>query len=238
MGPAPEAPQTRTSNVPINNTPLTTYYDCLRMSMLFEDWYDSFQQLLPIMGLTIIELLATLRQNMKAPTSPHPRDMRQQTQRHQQDLINKRHEQWYQSQMLNQSNSFTRPNIGPRPSTAHQTPSTSSQPINREHTNSTLTGANLVPVASRETRPRDNMEQAQAPAINKGPNPYKIPLMPTPTDIFQRTTMTQPTQQTIVTKANNSKRRSLDLSATLPSVQVSDQSTRPKNKTNLSQTTH
>ena len=236
--PAPITSQTGTANVPSINAPLTTYYDCLRMSMLFEDWYNAFQQLLPVLGLPTIELSAALRQNMRAPTSPHPRDMRQQTQRHQQDLINRRHEQWYQSQRSNQSNQSTRSNNGPRSSTAHQTPPSTNQATNWEYANSTLTGANLIPVAPKETRPRDSLEQALAPNINKGSNTPKIPLLPTPMDIPQGNTKLQPIQQSIPRNVNNTKRRSLDLSATLPSAPTTDPSTRPKNNTNLNHTTH
>ena len=137
--------------------------------MLFEDWYTSFQELLPILGLPPIELSATLRLNMKAPSSPHPRDMRRETQRHQQDLSNRRQEQWYQSQIQNHLYPHTGPNSRHRPYTNHQTSSSTNQNINRELPNTALTGANLIPITSRAPRYRENMDQTQTPTFNQAP---------------------------------------------------------------------
>ena len=72
--------QNGTLNVLNNMTPLTTYYDCLRMSLLFEDWYGSFLMLQPLLGLPKWEMPLLLRQNMKGPKEMHPRNVREEAQ--------------------------------------------------------------------------------------------------------------------------------------------------------------
>ena len=78
----PQNPENGTPNVLNNLTPLTTYYDCLRMALLFEDWYGSFLELQPLLGLPRMEMSQMLRQNMKGPKDTHPRDVREEAIKH------------------------------------------------------------------------------------------------------------------------------------------------------------
>ena len=56
-----------TPNVLNNITLLITYYDCLRKSLLFNNWYESFLMMQPLLGLPKWEMPPLLGQNIKGP---------------------------------------------------------------------------------------------------------------------------------------------------------------------------
>ena len=45
--------------------PLTTYSDCLKMAIMFEEWYDTYLNLLKVFGLPMVELPKKVRNRMK-----------------------------------------------------------------------------------------------------------------------------------------------------------------------------
>ena len=82
----PQEPANGTPNVLNNITLLTTCYDCLRMALLFDGWYLSFLELQPLLGFPRMEMSQMLRQNMKGPKDVHPRDVREEAMKHQQNI--------------------------------------------------------------------------------------------------------------------------------------------------------
>ena len=107
-------------------TPLTNYHDCLRMALLYENWYPAFLILQPLLGLTRIELPEALRYNISiqesdilAPQPPPP---------------------------TGEHNSYTRRENYTRPNNIQQNESTPG--FNR----GPLTGANALPIARKEIK--------------------------------------------------------------------------------------
>ena len=189
-----------TPNVLNNVTPLTTYYDCLRMSLLFDNWYDSFLMLQPLLGLPRWEMPPLLRQNMKGPKDMHPRDVRDEAQKHQEELKRKKQQQWVEEQMLKQQYI---PNNRPNNQNNNQT-----RPVHN-NTEKHLTGANREPLMRRSSNGKNS---GPIPGPNSDSN-YTKPLLPTPKDPYSTNlAMTQPIPST------SSNNQAPNLSATQPSL--------------------
>ena len=181
-----------TPNVLNNITPLTTYYDCLRMSLLFDNWYESFLMMQPLLGLPKWEMPPLLRQNMKGPKDMHPRNVREEAQQHQAELQKKKQQQWLEEQRQKQQSRNNRPN--------YQNDKQTNNP--ERH----LTGANREPVQKRSNNEKN-------PGPNLDPN-YKKPLLPTPRDPYtSEYASTQPIPST-----SSKNQQVQNLSATQPSL--------------------
>ena len=185
--------QSGTPNILNNKTPLTTYYDCLRMSLLFEDWYESFLMLQPLLGLPKWEMPLLLRQNMKGPKEMHPRNVREEAQKHQDNIQHQKQQQWIEEQRARQQNKgrYNRPNE----QNENQSSTSQARP---------LTGANREPLQRRPT-----LAEKQT-----GPNPdpnQKKPLLPTPKDVY-----TADYSQTQPAPSTSTRRPKTNLSATQP----------------------
>ena len=183
-----------TPNVLNNTTPLTTYYDCLRMSLLFDNWYDSFLMLQPLLGLPRWEMPPLLRQNMKGSKEMHPSKVREEAQQHQENLHLRKQQQWLDEQRARQNN--TRNN---RQNYQKENQPSTSQTRSTERP---LTGANREPLQKRD---------------NSGPNldpTQKRPLLPTPRDPYSSEhAMTQP-----IPKTSSTSNQITNLAATQPSI--------------------
>ena len=59
-----EGDQQRGDLAPSLSTPITSFYDCLRMSLLYTQWYPAFIILQSIMGLTKVEFPEVLREGI------------------------------------------------------------------------------------------------------------------------------------------------------------------------------
>ena len=107
-------------------TPLTNYHDCLRMALLYENWYPAFLILQPLLGLTRIELPEALRYNISIQESdilapkPPPTTKEQPS--------NTKRENGTKTNNIYQSKSTYGTNWGP------------------------LTGANALPIAPRDNK--------------------------------------------------------------------------------------
>ena len=107
-------------------TRLTNYHDCLRMALLYENWYPAFLILQPLLGLTRIELPEALKYNISiqesdilAPQPPPP---------------------------TGEHNSYTRRENNTRPTNIQQNESTP------DSNRGPQTGANALPIAQREIK--------------------------------------------------------------------------------------
>ena len=80
------------------------------MALLFEDWYGSFLELQTLLGLPRMEMSQMLRQNMKGPKDVHPRDVREEAMKHQQNIQAQKQKQWLKEQRSRQANKPQKPN--------------------------------------------------------------------------------------------------------------------------------
>ena len=158
-------------------SPMTTYSDVMRMSLMFADWYRAFQMLMEVFGLPKVDLPVELRQMMKnkepyqSPNNSNPHSS--QFSFHQNKNTNtSRSEHPYTEEnntnpdLVNriQQNSALNPNS----ITLHQAP--------RPQLQQTLTGANTIPLPQRP--PKDLNGR------NKSSKVHRPPLLPTPYDPF------------------------------------------------------
>ena len=201
-----------TPNVLNNLTPLTTYYDCLRMALLFEDWYGSFLELQPLLGLPRMEMSSMLRQNMKGPKDTHPRDVREEAMKHQQNLQTQKQEQRMEDFRMKQLNKPYRLNPRQNEPTHTETYNLENNHQDRVETiENMLTGANREPIQQRTgARPKNRKVGPVAVA-------QRAPLLPTPTDPYQKdNAMTQHFQSEENNTTIKKKPQTPNLSSTQP----------------------